>query len=100
MGGGAVDALKAANKAGKVIVTSSNLSPIGEQYLREGLLQAEAVQEIVLQGRMAVRQAVKAANKQPVDAKVLTPVLLITKANVDSQDYSDIQAPKDFKPSL
>lgn len=100
MGAGAVDALKAANKAGKVIVTSSNLSPIGEQYLREGLLQAEAVQEIVLQGRMAVRQAVKAANKQPVDAKVLTPVLLITKANVDSQDYSDIQAPKDFKPSL
>lgn len=100
MGAGAVDALKAANKAGKVIVTSSNLSPIGEQYLREGVLQAEAVQEIVLQGRMAVRQAVKAANKQPVDAQVLTPVLLITKENVDTQDYSDIQAPKDFKPSL
>jgi TMAO reductase system protein TorT len=100
MGAGAVDALKAANKAGKVIVTSSNLSPIGEDYLRQGLLQAEAVQEIVLQARSAVQQAIKAANKQPVDATVTTPVLLITKDNIDTQDYSPIQAPKDFKPSL
>jgi TMAO reductase system protein TorT len=100
MGAGAVDALKAANKAGKVIVTSSNLSPIGEQYLREGFIQGETVQQIVLQGRMGVQQAIKAAKKEAVEAKVVTPVLLITKDNVDTQNYAPIQAPKDFMPSL
>lgn len=100
MGAGAVDALKAANRAGKVVVTSSNLSPIGEDYLRQGFIQGETVQQIVLQARMGVQQAIKAAKKEPVDAKVITPVLLITKDNVDTQDYAPIQAPKDFKPSL
>ncbi|MHB1160014.1 MAG: sugar ABC transporter substrate-binding protein [Chloroflexota bacterium] len=100
LGAGAVDALKAANKAGKVVVTSSNLSPIGEQYLREGFLQGETVQQIVLQGRVGVQQAIKAAKKESVESKVTTPVLLITKDNVDSQDYTPIQAPKDFRPSL
>lgn len=100
MGAGAVDALKAVNKAGKVIVTSSNLSPIGEQYLREGFIQGETVQQIVLQGRMGVQQAIKAAKKEAVEARIVTPVLLITKDNVDTQDYGPIQAPKDFRPSL
>lgn len=98
LGAGAVDALKSANKAGTVKVSSSNLSPIGEEYLRQGFLQCESIQQIVLQGREAVRQAVNHKTGKPVTAFVKTPVLLITKENIDSQDYTDIKAPKDYKP--
>lgn len=98
LGAGAVDALKSANKAGKVKVSSSNLSPIGEEYLRQGLLQCESIQQIVLQGREAIRQAVNHKTGKEVTKFVKTPVLLITKENIDTQDYTDIKAPKDYKP--
>jgi TMAO reductase system protein TorT len=98
LGAGAIDALVKVRKAGVVKVSSSNLSPIGENYLRKGFLQCESVQQIVLQGRESVRNAVAHIKGQKVEKLVKTPAILVTQENVDKLDYSEIKAPRDFRP--
>lgn len=98
MGAGAVDALVQARLEGKVKISSSNLSPIGDNYLRKGFLQCESIQQIVLQGREAVRQAAKIMKGEAPTKLIKTPAVLVTAENVDKLDYSEIKAPRDFRP--
>lgn len=98
MGAGAVDALINAQKIDKVKVSSSNLSPIGESYLRKGYIPCESVQQIVLQGREGVRQAAILIKGGTPQKLITTPAILITSENVDKVDYSEIKAPRDFRP--
>ena len=98
MGAGAVDALLNANRAGTVKVSSSNLSPIGESYLRKNYIPCESVQQIVFQGREGVRQAMTLIRGGTPQKLITTPVMLITPENVDTVDYSLIKAPRDFRP--
>ena len=47
--------------------------------LEFGEFACTAIQQIVLQGRVALQQAVKAAKAEKTDPKVSTPALLVTK---------------------
>lgn len=98
IGAGAVDAIKAAGKTGSILISSSNLSPISEQYLKEGLLACDSTQQIVLQGRVAVDQAVSAATGQPVEKNVVTSVILVDKQSLATMDFSNIRAPEGWTP--
>jgi TMAO reductase system protein TorT len=98
IGSGAVDAIKAARKLDQIKVTSSNFSPAAEQLLKDGTFVCVSVQEIVQQGREAVQQAVNAAEDKQVEKDVVTPVVKITKSNIDSVDFGPIRAPEGYKP--
>jgi TMAO reductase system protein TorT len=98
LGAGAVDALVSGKKAGAIKISSSNLSPIGESYLRLGFLQCESLQQIVLQARQAVRQAVAHLKGEKIERILKSPVVLVTKNNVDTLDYAEIKAPRNYRP--
>ncbi|MGA0560986.1 TMAO reductase system protein TorT [Ancylobacter sp. VNQ12] len=97
MAAGVVSALKSAGK-GSVKVSASNLSPTAQQMLKDGDLACTSIQQIVAQGKAALTQAVAAATKGKVEAKVVTPAVLVTPNNVGSIDLSLVVAPADYRP--
>jgi TMAO reductase system protein TorT len=98
IGAGVVDALKAANKFGDIKVSTSNFSPTAQKMLASGEFVCTAIQQIVLQGRVALQQAVKAAKGEPVEAKIGTPALLVTKDNMSSINLGEVTAPAGYRP--
>lgn len=98
IGAGVVAALKAANRLGQVKVSSSNLSPTAEQLLKDGNFVCVSIQQIVLQGREAVRQAIKAAKGEATTPNVSTPAILVTTANLSSVNLGEVQAPSGYRP--
>ncbi|WP_446226587.1 hypothetical protein [Paenibacillus albidus] len=56
-GARATDAIVAANKTGSIIIASSNLSPVGIDYMKRGLIAFETAGKMVVQGKAAVEQA-------------------------------------------
>ncbi len=98
IGAGVVAALKAANRLGQVKVSSSNLSPTAEQLLENGDFVCVSIQQIVLQGREAVRQAIKAAKGETTTRNVSTPAILVTKANLSTVNLGEVQAPSGYRP--
>jgi TMAO reductase system protein TorT len=98
IGAGVVGALKAAHKEGRIKVSSSNLSPTAEQLLKSGDFVCVSIQQIVLQGREAVRQAVKAAKHEPTEKVVATPAILVTAQNLAKIDLSEVTAPSGYRP--
>ncbi|MFK8251892.1 substrate-binding domain-containing protein [Ancylobacter terrae] len=97
MAAGVVSALKSAGKK-SVKVSASNLSPTAQQMLKDGDLACTSIQQIVAQGKAALDQAVAAATKGKVEAKVVTPAVLVTPENVGSVDLSLVVAPADYRP--
>jgi ribose transport system substrate-binding protein/inositol transport system substrate-binding protein len=98
IGAGVVDGLKASNKLGRVKVSTSNLSPTAQKMLASGELVCTAIQQIVLQGRVALQQAVKAAKGEKTEASVSTPALLVTEENISKIDMSGVSAPPGYRP--
>lgn len=98
IGSGVVDAIDAAGKSGDIKVTTSNFSPAADQLLQNGKVVCVSAQKIVEQGREAVRTAIAAANGEEVEKSVVTPVVEITKDNMDEVDLDELQAPEGFKP--
>ena len=98
IGAGVVDALKAANKFGDIKVSTSNFSPTAQKMLASGEFVCTAIQQIVLQGRVALQQAVKAAKGEPVEAKIGTPALLVTKDNMSTINLGEVTAPAGYRP--
>lgn len=98
IGAGVVAALEAAGRAGEVAVSTSNLSPAAQKLLEQGSFVCSSIQQIVLQGRVAVQQAIKAARGEGTDGNVQTPALLVTKENLSTVDLSEVTAPADYKP--
>lgn len=95
---GAVEAIKAAGKVDQIKVSSANPTPLGMKYLKEGVIVGFAIQQTVLQGRIAARAAYNYITRGEVVSKVLTAVLPISKENADNFDYSNVLHPKEFKP--
>jgi ABC-type sugar transport system substrate-binding protein len=96
MAGGVVPTLKTAKKS--IVVTTSNLSPAAQKMIHDGDLPCTSIQKIVEQGRNALQQAVKAAQKEPTTKTILLPALLVTKDNIDTVDLSSVSAPADYRP--
>lgn len=98
IGAGVVAALKAAGKLGQVKVSSSNLSPTAEQLLKNGEFVCVSIQQIVLQGREAVRQAIKAARGEPTTPRIQTPAILVTRETLSTVNLGEVQAPSGYRP--
>lgn len=98
LGAGVVSALKAGGKLGDVKVSASNLSPTAQQMLKDGELACTSIQQVVYQGEQAVKQAVAAATGKPVEARVVTPAVLVTSENLADVDLSLAVAPADYRP--
>lgn len=98
MAAGVVSALKSAGKLKDVKVSASNLSPTAQQLLKDKELVCTSIQQVVGQGRAALKQAVAAANKQSVEKEVVLPALLVTSENLSSVDLSNVVAPSDYRP--
>jgi len=95
-GAGAVSAIKSAGR--DVKVATSNYSPTAEHYLKDGSFVCTAAQQIVEQGREAVRVAVAALKKKPVKPAVFMPVTEVNRSNLAQVDLSRVRAPASFKP--
>lgn len=98
IGAGVVAALKAAGRLGKVKVSSSNLSPTAQQLLKSGEFVCVSIQQIVLQGRSAVREAIKAAKGEKTTPQVSSPALLVTAENLATVDLREVSAPAGYRP--
>jgi ABC-type sugar transport system substrate-binding protein len=98
MAAGVISALKSAGKLKDVKVSASNLSPTAQQLLKDNELVCTSIQQVVAQGRAALRQAAAATNKQPVEKQVVLPALLVTSENLSSVDLSNVVAPSDYRP--
>lgn len=81
---GAISALKAAGKAGKVPLFGWDLDPTGIQAIKDGTEIAAIQQDPYQEGVQAVGAAVKLIKGQKVTRNVVAPANVITKANVDS----------------
>ncbi|MCL6592345.1 MAG: sugar ABC transporter substrate-binding protein [Alicyclobacillus sp.] len=98
LGDGAVDAIKAAGKGGKIVVTTAVLEPQTLTYIKSGLLQMTAAQRAVTIGETAVKAAIDVLNGKTVPKTISVPDMIVTSKNVDSVDMSQIMAPAGFKP--
>jgi ABC-type sugar transport system substrate-binding protein len=95
---GASLAVRSAKKLGAIKLTASNLSTTAQQMLKDGELVCSSVQQIVTQGREALRQAVAAAKKEPTKAVIQTPAIMVTKDNLGSVDLTLLTAPAAYRP--
>lgn len=99
LGAGAADAIAAANKTGDILISSSNLSAIGYQYLQDGKIDCQSAQQGVLQGRVAVQSAIAIARGETLaETNFITEALLIERAELESVDMSSISAPAGYRP--
>jgi ribose transport system substrate-binding protein/inositol transport system substrate-binding protein len=98
MAAGVISAFKSAGKSKDIKVSASNLSPTAQQLLKDGELICTSIQQVVAQGRAALKQAGAAANKQPVEKEVVLPALLVTSENLASVDLSSVVAPAEYRP--
>jgi ribose transport system substrate-binding protein len=95
---GAAQALKAAGKAGKVMIVTADFQPDTERLVREGVITQAVVQQPVTMGRWAIRAAINVLEKREVPKLLYTPILSVTKDNIGTVDLSTVRAPAGWKP--
>lgn len=95
---GAVRAIISAGKTDQIKVSSCNPTEIGIEYLKAGHILCHAVQQTVLQGRMAVDAAYDKLNGKTPQKVIVTPALLLTKENLATFNFSTVTHPETFKP--
>ncbi|AVF42546.1 sugar ABC transporter substrate-binding protein [Pandoraea apista] len=95
---GALIAVKGAQRRGQVKISASNLSQTAQQMIKSGDLVCTSAQQIVTQGREALRQAVAAASHKPVQRDVQAPSVLISAQNLATVDLSLLSAPASYRP--
>jgi len=95
---GASQAILAAGKQGKIAITTTDFQPDSEKFMREGVLSAAVVQQSVVIGRWCVRATINHLEKRPVPKELWTPLILVTKENLDTVDFRGVRAPAGWKP--
>ena len=81
---GAATAVKSAGMSGKVKVATFDADPTQMTMLRNGTIQLAIAQAPALEGKDAVDQAMNALEGKPVTKNILTPLVAITRANMNS----------------
>jgi ABC-type sugar transport system substrate-binding protein len=81
---GAATAVKSAGMSGKVKVATFDADPTQMTMLSNGTIQLAIAQAPALEGQDAVIQAVNALTGKPVTKNILTPLVAITKDNMNS----------------
>ena len=95
---GAAQAILAAGKAGKIVITATDFQADSEKFMRDGVMSANVVQQSVTIGRWCIRATVNYLEKRPVPKELWTPLLLITKPTLDKTDFTVVRAPAGWKP--
>ncbi len=97
---GANQAIRAVGKGGKIVTTEVDFQPDSEKFMREGVLSAAVVQQSVIIGRWCIRATINVLEKRPIpNGGVLwTPLLLVTRDNIDKTDWRGVRAPAGWKP--
>ncbi len=96
--GGAAVAIKGAGRKGEIKVSTSNFTPAGRKMLESGDIVCTSIQQVVDQGRSAMKQAIAASTHGDVQKLVVSPALLVTPDNIASVDMRGVNAPNDYKP--
>lgn len=94
----AVPVLRARGLAGKVKIISVYLTPGVYQSLASGRIEASGMAPVVLTARIAVDQAVRAAEGAPLLKNVEPIGQVFTKAEAKQIPLEDVLAPAGFKP--
>jgi len=95
---GAAQAIIAAKKQGKIVMTATDFQPDTEKFVREGVITGSVLQQAVTMGRWGVRAAVNYLEKRPVPPQMFTAQVMATKENLGSLDLSGVRAPDGWKP--
>jgi ribose transport system substrate-binding protein len=83
MGLGAAQAVKNAGKTGQIFIISVDGITAALQAVKDGTLSGTISQYPYAEGQMAVQACANLAAKKPVPARVVAPIKLIDKSNVD-----------------
>jgi ribose transport system substrate-binding protein len=85
---GAATAVKSAGMSGKVKVATFDADPTQMTMLSNGTIQLAIAQAPAVEGQDAVIQAMNALTGKPVTANILTPLVAITKSNMNSPNVA------------
>lgn len=96
---GAATALQAAKKVGQVKLVGFDGSPQEVQLLESGVVSALVLQDPFKMGHEGVVQAINAINKKPVEKRVDTGVLVVTKDNLKSPEAQRLINPGAAAPA-
>jgi len=88
---GAIEALKAKGKAGKVMVLGVDGLPEALKAIEEGLMTGTVVQQVVDQARTTLEVANKLLKGEKVNRHIQIPGELVSKENKNVQKWIDIE---------
>jgi ABC-type sugar transport system substrate-binding protein len=81
---GVASGVEHAHKSGKVKVATFDADPTQMQMLTSGTIDLAIAQEPAVEGADAVEQALNSLNGKPVQANIATPLIAITKTNMNA----------------
>jgi inositol transport system substrate-binding protein len=88
---GAIEALKGAGKAGKVMVLGVDGLPEALKAIEEGSMAGTVVQQVVDQAKTTLEVAAKLLKGEKVERHIQIPGELVSKANNNVQKWIDIE---------
>ncbi len=80
---GAIEAIDARGKTGKIIVVGFDAGEEALQAIRQGRIQAAVAQRPFLMGKLGIEAAYRAAKREPVEKRIDTGTELITPENLE-----------------
>jgi len=95
---GAAQAILAAGKQGKTVITATDFQIDTEKFIREGVVSMSVLQQTVTMGRWGVRAAINHLEKRPVPPVLFTAQVLATKENVNELNLETVRAPAGWTP--
>jgi inositol transport system substrate-binding protein len=98
LGQGVGDAVVAAGKKGKIVVTTCVIAKDTETMVRNGVIGMTAAQQLVVLGKMAAETMIKHLNGEKIEKLIKVPVIVITNENIDKVDFSPINGPSNWRP--
>lgn len=84
----------------KIGVIAFYMTPGVYQGIKRGFIQAAPADSMVVQGRIAIDQAVRALEKADLVKHVGPKIFVVDKANIDKVDRDSILPPDNFTPAF
>ncbi len=94
----AVQLLRERNLSDKIKVLAYYFTPGVYQDIKRGRVMAAPTDSAVIQGRVAIDQAVRILEGKPYLKHVGPKIYVIDKSNIGSFDYASSLAPENWKP--
>jgi len=94
----AVQILRERNLSDKIKVVAYYFTPGVYQDIKRGRVLAAPTDSAVIQGRIAIDQAVRILEGKPYMKHVGPKIYVIDKSNINSFDYASSLAPENWKP--